>query len=107
MGVDLCIFCEREVTWVDEAISCDICAKWQHRLGYTGITEDIYNAANRNQAEFVCDPCQHDLQPRHDTEESTNIKSVLLEVQREEPHIRKRKCSYRNKEDILTELWDK
>ena len=38
---------------------------WQHRLCYTGITEDIYNVANRNrdQAEFeyVCGPCQHDL----------------------------------------------
>ena len=34
------------------------------------ITEDIYNAANRDQAEleFVCGPCQHDLQPRYDTE---------------------------------------
>ena len=49
MDVDLCIFCEREVTWEDEAVSCDICAKWQYRLCYTGITKDIYNAANRDQ----------------------------------------------------------
>ena len=66
MDVDLCIFCEREVTWVDEALSCNIYAKWQHRLCYTDITDrDIYNAANRDQAEFefVCSPCQH-----HDTE---------------------------------------
>ena len=56
MDVDLCIFCECEVTWVDEAVSCDICAKWQHGLCYTGITEDVYNTANRDQAdfEFVC-----------------------------------------------------
>ena len=54
---------------MDGDVSCDICAKWQHRLCYTGITEDIYNAANRDQFEFVCGPCQHhDLQPRHDTE---------------------------------------
>ena len=67
MDVDLCIFCEREVTWVDEAVSCE---KWQHRICYTGITEDIYSAANRDQAEFefVCGSCQHNLQPRHDTE---------------------------------------
>ena len=36
--------------------------------GYNRITEDIYNAANRDQAEFVCGLCQHDLQPRHNTE---------------------------------------
>ena len=48
---------------VDEAVSCDMCAKWQHCLCYTGITEDICNAANRDQAEFVCGPCQHELQP--------------------------------------------
>ena len=27
MYVDICIFCEREVTWVDEAISYETCAK--------------------------------------------------------------------------------
>ena len=55
---------------MNEAVSCDICAKWQHRLCYTGIKEDIYNAANRDQAEFefVFYPCQHDLRPRQDTE---------------------------------------
>ena len=68
MDVDLGIFCEREVTWVDAAVSCSMCAKCQHRLCYTGITEDIYTAANRDQAEFVCGLCQHELQPRHGTE---------------------------------------
>ena len=57
-----------QLTSVDEAVRCNICAKWQHRLCYTGITEDIYNAANQDQAEFVCGPCQYDLQPRHDNE---------------------------------------
>ena len=66
MDVDLCIFCEREVTWEDEAVSCDVCERWQHRLCFTGITPEIYNAANRDQEEFefVCGPCQHDLQPQ-------------------------------------------
>ena len=49
MDVDLCILCEREVTWEDEAVSCDVCKRWQHRLCYTGITQEIYNAANRDQ----------------------------------------------------------
>ena len=55
---------------MDEAVSCDMCAIRQHCLCYTGITEDIYNAANRDQAEFefVCGPWQHKLQPRDDTE---------------------------------------
>ena len=55
---------------MDEAVTCDMCAKLQHRVCYTGITEAIYNAANRDQTEFefVCGPCQHELQPRQDTE---------------------------------------
>ena len=42
------VFCECEVTWEDEAVSCDVCAKWQHRLCHTGIAQEIYNAANRD-----------------------------------------------------------
>ena len=38
-------------------------------------------------------------------EESNNITSVVVE--REEPHIRKRKKSYKNEEDRLAELWQR
>ena len=70
MDVDLCIFCEHEVIWEDEAVSCDVCKRWQHRLCFTGITQKIYTAANQDQAEFefVCGPCQYNLQPHHDNE---------------------------------------
>ena len=36
-----------------------------------------------------------------------NVTSVVVEVKREEPHIRKRKKSYKNKEDRLPELWQR
>ena len=31
----------------------------------------------------------------------------MVEVEREEPHTRKRKKSYKNKEDRLAELWQR
>ena len=37
-------------------------------------------------------------------QESRNVTSVVVEVKREEPHLRKRKKCYKNK-DRLSELW--
>ena len=38
-------------------------------------------------------------------QESSNVASVVVEVEREEPHIRKINESYKNKEERLSELW--
>lgn len=60
-----CLFCEREVTWLDHAVNCDVCDRWQHRLCHTGIDREQYLDNNRRNVEFefICGPCQADLQP--------------------------------------------
>ena len=53
INVNLCIFCEREVTWEDEAVSCDLCERWQHRLCFTGITPEKYNRTEYTARQFA------------------------------------------------------
>ncbi len=52
-----CLFCLRRIYSTSKAVTCDKCQRWHHiRCGYTGITEEEYDEAVRNQHElrFVC-----------------------------------------------------
>lgn len=57
---DLCIYCDRTVRKRQEAIQCDNCSLWQHRICYTGIDRQHYrNAVAGNvEIEWMCDPCR-------------------------------------------------
>ena len=48
-----CIFCTEEVTPRQEALLCDGCDKWQHRLCQTGITREQYRDAVKSGLEVV------------------------------------------------------
>ncbi|XP_069119306.1 uncharacterized protein [Argopecten irradians] len=51
MDTSLCIECERPVTTRQQALQCDGCDQWQHRLCKTGISQTVYRATMRG------DPC--------------------------------------------------
>ncbi|KAH3818705.1 hypothetical protein DPMN_120428 [Dreissena polymorpha] len=57
-----CLFCLRRIHSTSRAVTCDKCQRWHHiRCENTGITEDEYDEAVRNQHElrFVCMRCRH------------------------------------------------
>ena len=56
---DPCIARHRTVLLRQEAIQCDVCRLWQHRIYNTGISRQIYRQAVRGIAElqWVCDIC--------------------------------------------------
>ena len=46
--MDLCIECNRVVTGRQQALECDHCNKWQHRICGTGISQQEYREAVRS-----------------------------------------------------------
>lgn len=59
MDNDCCILCGRLVTANRQAVSCDVCSKWQHRTCNTGITQYQYKraVAHGSDLQWVCAPC--------------------------------------------------
>ncbi|XP_052271703.1 uncharacterized protein LOC127872412 [Dreissena polymorpha] len=57
-----CLFCLRRIYSNSRAVTCDKCQRCHHiRCGNTGISEEVYDEAVRNQDElrFVCMRCRH------------------------------------------------
>ena len=70
--MDMCIECNRIVTGRPEALECDYCNQWQHRICGTGLTPKKYRAAVRNGGlDWVCGPClaQENEQPANNHDE--------------------------------------
>ena len=69
--VDLCISCQKTVTTRQEALLCDGCQHWQHRICNTGITREQYRNAIRSEAEIAwrCQHCTFDLPIAESTRE--------------------------------------
>ena len=56
-----CVFCHQQVTSLDEAIDCDVCHRWQHRVCETGIERSLYQRAVRGDTSisFTCFLCSN------------------------------------------------
>ncbi|KAH3713165.1 hypothetical protein DPMN_072951 [Dreissena polymorpha] len=57
-----CLICLRRIYSNSRAVTCDKCQRWHHiRCGNTGISEEVYDEAVRNQDElrFGCLRCRH------------------------------------------------
>ena len=56
--MDMCIECNRIVTGRQQALECDYCNQWQHRICGTGLTLQEYRAAvHKGGLDWVCGPC--------------------------------------------------
>ena len=59
-----CSFCKKEVRTRQEALQCDFCEEWQHRVCRTGISREFYRQLVRGTVEledwrcYAC--CQED-----------------------------------------------
>ncbi|XP_035690632.1 uncharacterized protein LOC118425699 [Branchiostoma floridae] len=60
-----CVVCENPVTGRRQALECDGCGAWQHRLCDTGISQDTYRQLNREEIEldFFCRNCERNGPP--------------------------------------------
>ena len=58
-----CIVCQKNVRPRQQALLCDGCSRWQHRVCNTGITQDDYREAVRNDGtiNWRCQECSHQL----------------------------------------------
>ena len=56
---DLCIRCKKTVSSQQEAIQCDGCDRWQHRICGTNITRKDYRTAVRSGQgiDWRCEDC--------------------------------------------------
>ena len=64
--MDMCIECNRIVTGRQQALGCNYCKQWQHRIYGARLTLQEYSAAVRNGGlDWVCGPClaQENEQP--------------------------------------------
>lgn len=52
MSLYLCIECEHPVTQRQQALQCDSCDNWQHRICNTGVSQQQYRAAVRNEVDL-------------------------------------------------------
>ena len=73
--MDLCIECNRVVTGRQQALECDHCNKWQHRICGTGISQQEYREAVRSREGFdwICGPCLVDINEDSEEENNTHI----------------------------------
>ena len=55
--MDHFIECNNIVTGRQQAIQCEQCDLWQHRMCGTGVTLQEYRDAMQNGLEWVCGPC--------------------------------------------------
>ena len=70
--MDMCIECNRIVTGRQQALECDYCNQWQHRICGTRLTLNEYREAVRNGGlDWVCGPClaQENEQPANNNDE--------------------------------------
>ena len=70
--MDMCIECNRIVTGKQEALVCDYCNQWQHRIYETRLTLKKYRTAVHNGGlDWVCGPClsQENEQPANNHDE--------------------------------------
>ncbi|XP_076068555.1 uncharacterized protein LOC143040981 [Oratosquilla oratoria] len=60
---DPCIICRKQVRPRQQAILCDGCSRWQHRVCNTGITQDEYREAVRSNEtiSWRCQECSYHL----------------------------------------------
>jgi len=54
-----CIQCAADVRPRQQAVQCDSCLRWQHRVCGTGITQEQYRRANKGieDISWVCESC--------------------------------------------------
>ena len=73
--MDLCIECNRVVTGRQQALKCDHCNKWQHRICGTGISQQEYREAVRSREglDWICGPCLVDINEDSEEENNTHI----------------------------------
>jgi len=64
-----CIVCKKFVNSRQEALLCDGCNKWQHRICDSGVPRDTYRNAVKNGDDipWQCKPCATAHVPRHET----------------------------------------
>ena len=58
---ELCVLCSKTVRPRQEALKCDACHRWQHRICNTGITRSFYRKMVRGEAEmeeWYCVECK-------------------------------------------------
>ncbi|XP_071810737.1 uncharacterized protein [Apostichopus japonicus] len=69
----ICIDCQKPVRKRQEALLCDGCNRWQHRICATGISREEYRmaVAQETDVEWICFPCQ--LQAANPIAESTRL----------------------------------
>eukprot|EP00057_Strongylocentrotus_purpuratus_P029385 XP_011683859.1 PREDICTED: uncharacterized protein LOC100890943 [Strongylocentrotus purpuratus] len=68
-----CLQCGKEVRPRQQALECDSCSRWQHRLCNTGITLQQYRAAMKEGIDWTCSGCS--LQAMNSDDEVASIVS--------------------------------
>ena len=76
---DLCIACTLIVTTRQEALQCDGCQKWQHRVCNTGISRPEYRNAVRAGTDipWKCQSCVVSHMPNFESTRIDEGKSIL------------------------------
>ncbi|XP_014677597.1 PREDICTED: nucleolin 1-like isoform X2 [Priapulus caudatus] len=110
LNVHTCIYCRLKVRASHQAVQCEICDRWQHRLCDTGINREFYRQALRGHVEmqWVCRMCAAaeqssaaSVQPqsmisRHDSsssDDSTTDEEAELALPQPKPIIFRRDSS--------------
>ena len=73
--MDLCIECNIVVTGRQQALECDHCHEWQHRICGTGVSQQEYREAVRSTEGFdwICGPCLVDINEDSQEDDDTLI----------------------------------
>ncbi|VDH91609.1 Hypothetical predicted protein [Mytilus galloprovincialis] len=79
MGTDHCVECSRVVTTRQQALTCDNCERWVHRVCNTGITQTDYRRLMKGKLDiaFTCNLCKN-------TTENAPVESTRLEQDSEQ-----------------------
>jgi len=56
---NLCVKCNKEVRQLQQALECESCMRWQHRVCGTGISQDMYRRVMKGleQLSWSCELC--------------------------------------------------
>ena len=62
---ELCIYCGKRVTPRQQGLQCEPCGSWIHRICGTGVSQDAYRQAVREERniDWYCTSCQPDIFP--------------------------------------------
>ena len=60
---ELCIQCGKPVTPRQQGLQCEPCGRWIHRICGTGVSQDVYRQAVREERnnDWYCTSCHSDI----------------------------------------------